>query len=84
MKPKLFSLAVLAVSILLGLSNVANAQLVFNKSDIDGSFGQGSQIDANDVAYGFQPFVVTAALASADSIEYSGCLLYTSPSPRDS
>ena len=72
MKPKLFSLAVLAVSILLGLSNVANAQLVFNKSDIDGSFGQGSQIDANDVAYGFQPFVVTAALASADSIEYSG------------
>jgi len=65
------NLAILAVSISFALSNSVNAQLVFEKSAIDGSFGQPSILDANVFAYGLQPFAVTSALASAGGIEYS-------------
>ena len=52
------------------LSGVVNAQLVFNKSDIDGSIGQPSILDSGTLFYGLQPFPVTVALASADGIRY--------------
>ena len=65
--------AILAVSVVFGLSSgIADAQLVFNKSDIDGSFGQGSVLDAGNITYGAQPFVVTAELANANSLQYAG------------
>ena len=70
MKPKSFSVFVLAAFISLCLSNSTYAQLVFNKVDVDGSFGQGSLLDAGSLSYGLQPFEVTPALASADGIRY--------------
>ena len=54
------------------LSSSVNAQLVFNKSDIDGSFGQPNVLDAGTLSHGLQPFEVTPALASANGIEYNG------------
>ena len=72
MKPKSFSVIALVAFIWLGLSSVTYAQLVFNKVDIDGSFGQPSLLDADSLSYGLQPFEVTAALASADGIRYDG------------
>ena len=55
-----------------GSTSGANAQLVFDKSDVDGSFGQGSILNAGDITYGAQPFVVTAGLVSANAIQYAG------------
>ena len=62
---------VLAVCILLSLSGGVNAQLVFDRTAIDGSFGQSSVLEGNVIAYGLQPFPVTAGLASAAGIEYN-------------
>jgi len=64
--------AVIIISILLVLSSSVNAQLVFDRSAIDGSIGQTSVLDGANVGYGLQPFTVTADLASADGLEYNG------------
>ena len=53
------------------LSSSVSAQLVFNKSDIDESFGLISVTDSIGLSYGLQPFPVTADLASAVGIEYN-------------
>ena len=63
--------AILAVSVVFGLSSGIDAQLVFDKNDIDGSFGQGSILDAGNISYGMQPFSVTSELATANSLQYS-------------
>ena len=57
---------------MLGLSNSIEAQLVFDKSDIDGSFGQPSILDADSISYGMQPFSITPELATATSLQYQG------------
>ena len=65
-------MAILAVSVVFGLSSGSDAQLVFDKNDIDGSFGQGSVLDADNISYGMQPFAVTSELVSANAIQYAG------------
>ena len=67
-----FVLAVICLLSMLGLSNSIEAQLVFDKSDIDGSFGQGSVLNAGGITYAMQPFFVANALVNANAIQYSG------------
>ena len=72
-QPNSSSMLMLAACVFsLLLSSSVNAQLVFNKSDIDGSFGQPNVLDAGTLSHGLQPFEVTPALASANGIEYNG------------
>ena len=53
------------------LSSSVNAQLVFDRSTIDGNPVQPSVLDAGNLSYGLQPVAVTNDLASANGIEYN-------------
>ena len=68
-KDTVIAFAVIISITLVGASN-SHGQ-VFDVNAIDGSIGQPSLLDANTLAYGLQPFPVTTALTSADSIQYN-------------
>ena len=75
-------LAAFVVFFSLGLNGSVNAQLVFDRSAINESFGQTGILDVNAFAYGLQPFAVTSELASAEGIEYNA-VFSTSPVSLD-
>ena len=55
-----------------GYARVFVSQIREQVSDIDGSGTQPSFLYAGSQIYAMQPFTVTAALATADALEYSG------------
>ncbi len=71
-KPNQSLLIVLLAIAFFSFSTGANAQLVFDRADIDGSFAQSSILDAGSTSYGLQPLPITTslAIATADSIKY--------------